>query len=178
MSQGSDDDLFAQAMSEVQAIKPSLKVLPLQKHHREIITKLEHNIEPYQAQPQSKHDQLSQSGSPWTLRADGISSEVLKKLGQGQPEMGKSIDLHGMSRDQALQVLEQQIHQAIQHQTRVVGIIHGRGNHSKHGIAILKESVYQWLQHGPLKYYILAVTPQANSAGGSCLILLRRDKRK
>jgi len=59
---------------------------------------------------------------------------------------------------------------------RVLRVIHGRGLHSPDGRSIIKQAVYDYLRCGSLSGYILAAIPCLKSAGGACLILLRRDK--
>jgi len=58
----------------------------------------------------------------------------------------------------------------------VLRVIHGRGLHSPDGRSIIKQAVYDYLRCGSLSGYVLAVIPCPKSAGGACLILLRRDK--
>jgi len=173
-------DLFAEAMQQVQPIEKTAKIIPptqaiKKKIHKDIHKKpnifMSHNLK--QAQTI-----LTEEGSTWVLRANGIAPDVLKKLSCGQLPINHSIDLHGMTRNQAISTLEHTLQSSLQTSDRVLRIIHGRGLHSPDGQPVLKNSVYQWLKMGPMSGYILAVTPAPNSAGGSCLLLLRRDKHK
>jgi DNA-nicking Smr family endonuclease len=113
------------------------------------------------------------TAEPWVLLADGVSRERLKQLAAGRPPIGRTFDLHGMTREQALATLGQGCEQADSDGVRVICIVHGRGLHSQ-GRPVLKEAVYHWLRHGALAHRVLAVTPQPGSGGGACLLLLRR----
>ena len=181
MSHSKDDlftDLFADAMQQVQPIPKTDKVTSSATPVKKKIKKDIHqktNKPLYHASTQPKAT-LKEEGSAWVLRANGIAPDVLKKLSCGQFPINHSIDLHGMTRDQAISELEHTLQSSLQASDRVLCIIHGRGLHSPDGRAILKNSVYQWLKTGPMSGYILAVTPAPNTAGGSCLVLLRRDK--
>jgi len=172
-----DDDFFAQAMREVQPIAKAQKIKKNAKTSRKIISHLpkaqiSHPPSSLSNLPKPKLDE------PWILRADGVSTDILKKLANGQPAIFLEIDLHGMTRDNALKSLEESIQLTLQSKQRVICAIHGRGLHSKEGQPVVKSSIYEWLAHGPMSGHILAVIPTPHTAGGSCLILLRRDKHK
>ena len=107
------------------------------------------------------------------FKADGVSNERLKRLAAGRPPVEKTFDLHGVTRDEALTLLENGFAQACSDGRRVLCIIHGRGLHSP-GRPVLKQAVYHWLREGPYAGAVLAVTPQPGSGGGACLVLLRR----
>jgi DNA-nicking Smr family endonuclease len=64
---------------------------------------------------------------------------------------------------------------ALTDQHRVLCIVHGRGLHSQ-GKPVLKEAVYQWLRSGSYANHILAAIPKPYTGGGSCLVLLRRNR--
>ncbi len=183
MSHSKDDlftDLFADAMQQVQPIAKTDKITSSATAVKKKIKKDVHkraNSPTYHTPTQPKAT-LQEEASPWVLRANGIAPDVLKKLSCGQFPINHSIDLHGMTRDQAISDLERTLQSSLQASDRVLCIIHGRGLHSPDGRAVLKNSVYQWLKAGPMSGFILAVTPAPNTAGGSCLVLLSRDKHK
>jgi len=114
--------------------------------------------------------QAEESG---VLRADGISRERLRRFAAGRPPVEQTLDLHGVTRNEALGLLEDCFHRAIHNRLRSLCIIHGRGLHSE-GKPVLKEAVYQWLRRGPFAHAVLAVVPRPGSGGGACLVLLRR----
>lgn len=176
----SSDDLFAEAMQQVKRIEKTVKITPSKQPVKNKIRKDIHNKTraSSHARPTRYTSTLKEGDTPWVLRANGIAPDVLKKLSCGQIPINHSIDLHGMTRDQALAALEQALQSSLQASDRVLCVIHGRGLHSPDGQAVLKNGIYQWLKRGPMSGYILAVTPAPNTAGGSCLVLLRRDKHK
>jgi len=172
-----DDDFFAQAMREVQPMAKAKKVKKISKSSPKIISHLpKTQISPTTA---SLSNMLNPKlDEPWILRADGVSPDILKKLANGQPAISQEIDLHGMTRNNALKALEASIKLTLRSKQRVICAVHGRGLHSKEGKPVVKNSIYEWLAHGPMSGHILAVIPTPHTAGGSCLILLRRDKHK
>jgi len=172
-------DLFAEAMSKVQPIAAPDKIT-IEKKRRRIKT-TEHL--PGRAATRARMPvpanslhvaRFASADEPWTLIANGISRERLKQLGAGQPPIERSFDLHGITRQQAVDLLADGFQQAMAHGLRVLCIIHGRGLHSE-GKAVLKHETYHWLQEGRFAAYVLAVIPQPGSGGGACLVLLRKN---
>jgi len=169
------EDLFAKEMGKVQPIRQEKKVVVAKMKPVRVADtiaskrKWTGNI----AKPDSALS-VQATHDPWILMADGVSRERLKRLAAGKPAIGTVFDLHGLTRDEALGVLENGVAQALTEGLRVVCIIHGRGLHSE-GRAVLKDAVYHWLQQGALAHTVLAVIPQPGSGGGACLVLLRRQ---
>ncbi|MDX8412547.1 MAG: Smr/MutS family protein [Mariprofundales bacterium] len=120
-------------------------------------------------------DEILSQPSQWTLVRAGISRERLRRLGRSDAD--HLLDLHGKSREQALQQLQQMITIALQSGGRVIEIVHGRGLHSSGGVPVLRQAVYDWLAHGPCHALVLAAIPKPGSSGGACLLLLRREDR-
>jgi len=116
------------------------------------------------------------SSEPWILKADGVSQERLRQLMNGRPPVDMEADLHGMTREQAFSTLEHCLQQALIEHKRVLCLVHGRGLHSQDGRPILKQAVYDWLADGPFAAYVLATVPKPGTRGGSCLVLLRRER--
>lgn len=115
--------------------------------------------------------------SPWVLVADGVSADMLRRLTSGKVEASAELDLHGMTRDQALDSLADFMQWALSEGMRVVSVVHGRGLHSGDDGPVLKQATYEWLRLGPLASYVLAAVPHPRSGGGSCLVALRRLRR-
>lgn len=170
-----DEDLFAEAMQKVRPMRTPAKVTPRGKPPRPDKARralhavvVEHAAAVSAMRPRPDQE-------PWVLLADGVSREQLKKLAAGQPPVAMELDLHGMTRDEALAMLAQKVKALQAGSGRVLCVIHGRGRHSQ-GRPVLKEAVYHWLREGPYAAQVLAVVPQRGTGGGSCLVLLRRQK--
>ena len=63
---------------------------------------------------------------------------------------------------------------------RCVRIVHGRGNRSPNGEAVLKPSLPRWLARGPARLIVLAWTAarQADGGAGASYVLLRKGPGK
>ncbi|GAV20050.1 hypothetical protein MMIC_P1011 [Mariprofundus micogutta] len=169
-----EDKLFADAMTLVKPIGPTSKKQPPQKQQPKRVPRYAvKHPRLVNERDQSPQASAHVTDDPWVLRADGISRERLKQLAAGNPAVSLTLDLHGLTRNEALDLLDNEFLQAISRKQRVIAIIHGRGLHSQ-GKPVLKDAVYQWLRDGSMARFVLAVMPQPGSGGGACLVLLRR----
>ncbi|MDQ6974814.1 MAG: Smr/MutS family protein [Mariprofundaceae bacterium] len=171
----SDEDLFAQAMQGVIPRKPNISPKTTPNPPPPKVYEL--SIQTPKKHRQMKHMPSPQEDGDWILRSNGITKDVLKKLGLGRPPVDYCIDLHGMSRDEALIALEGACHNVMIHRQRVLRVIHGRGLHSPDGRCMIKQAVYDGLRCSNLSGHVLAVVPCPKSRGGACLVLLRRMKK-
>jgi DNA-nicking Smr family endonuclease len=169
-----DEELFSKAMGVVRPITSSDKIT-VEKPKR--LKRDIHRKPLSEKSPASKHAAPEATEDPWTLTNSGVSREKLKQLAAGKPPVGLEIDLHGMTRNEALSELERLFEEAISGKIRVISVIHGRGLHSQ-GKPILKEATYQWLGSGPFASQVLAAIPRPYTGGGSCLVLLRRERSR
>jgi len=174
MSENDEQGLFAEAMGKVQPLAPDDKVITHKTKQVKTAERVSarHVCTGALIQP-SVTLFVQPTDDPWVFVADGISRDRLKRLAAGRPAIERTFDLHGMTRDEALAVLEQGFGQSISEGVRALCIIHGRGLHSQ-GKAVLKEAVHHWLREGVFAHAVLAVIPQPDSGGGACLVLLRR----
>ncbi len=175
-----DDDTFAAAMGEVTPIsQQKTHIIPSRKKPKphEILAQREQYQQPSTRTPlfPQQRTALDDDKEPWTLRANGVSPVVMRRLAAGQPPVVMTLDLHGEYREPALRQLQQAIVQAYQEGKRVLRVIHGRGMHSSDK-PVLKQAVYHDLQYGVCATHVLAAIPEVGSRGGACLVLLRRKK--
>ncbi len=168
----SDDELFRQAMRDVQAISDNKNIVRRKAPPRVAIRQREHGV--YECTDHAI-PRLNTGDSVWSLHADGVSATVLRRLATGQPAIDATLDLHGYTQQQAHDALDREISRLRNQGGRVLRIIHGRGLHSG-GKPVLKHAVYHILQHSALAVRVLAVVPEPGSAGGAALVLLRRER--
>jgi len=171
----SDEDLFAQAMTGVRPLAADATPKKPIMTNATNVHALDIRLPKPSASP--KHMSSPQEDGDWILRANGMGADALKRLALGKPAVSQNLDLHGMTRNQAIMTLEETCQTLIADKKRVLRVIHGRGLHSPEGRGIIKQAVYDYLRCGALSGYVLAAIPCPKSAGGACLILLRRDKQ-
>ena len=107
--------------------------------------------------------------------ADGVSDQQLFALRRGDPEPEERIDLHRTRKDAAGPLLAKRIQSARAQGLRCVVVIHGRGQHSPLGEAVLKDALPGWLTKGATGHAVLAFAPAPDRMGGdgATLVLLR-----
>ena len=107
-----------------------------------------------------------------SYRREGIGPDVLNRLRRGQWSIQRHLDLHGLRRDEARDVLAQFIRQAEREGLRCVRIVHGKGTGSPGREPVLKDKVKRWLVQ---KEQVIAFTQASAADGGhgALLVLLR-----
>ncbi len=106
----------------------------------------------------------------------GFDERVRRKLRTGAFAFQARVDLHGLTRDQAKDELEQFIQRSRVAGRRCVLVVHGRGLHSQDQLPVLKQGVQVWLSRGRAARHVLAfcsARPQDGGAG-AVYVLLRR----
>jgi len=178
MDKDDNQHLFAEAMGKIKPLQNSDKVhiekIKPRTSRKKIIQRSIDLPDVSKATGQRPH---ASQNDPWLFIADGVSQDTLKRLAAGRPGIDMNFDLHGITRDAALTLVQDGVAQALQEGMRVLCVVHGRGLHSQ-GKPILKQAVYHWLSEGPFAGMVLAVMPQPNSGGGACLVLLRRQHKQ
>ena len=108
--------------------------------------------------------------------SQGLNRRLLKRLRQGQFAVQAHLDLHGKTRVEARQEVEQFLVLSRQQGRRCVLIVHGRGLNSKDQIPVLKEGLKVWLARGRIARSVLAFCTARPSDGGAgaAYVLLRR----
>ena len=113
---------------------------------------------------------------PFRAAAPGVSDAALFALGRGDPEPEERIDLHGARKDAAGRLLARRIESARSRGLRSVVVIHGRGQRSPGGEAVLRDALPGWLVRGATSKHVLAFAPAPDRLGGrgATMVLLRR----
>ncbi|MBI3073506.1 MAG: Smr/MutS family protein [Deltaproteobacteria bacterium] len=106
----------------------------------------------------------------------GIDAHLLRRLRAGDYAIQSTLDLHGLTRDEARKAVAIFIDRERAAHRRSVLIIHGRGLHSKDHIPVLKDEVKVWLARGRTGRAVLAFCTARPSDGGvgALYVLLRK----
>lgn len=96
---------------------------------------------------------------PW------VSEELLYRLREGKFSVQATLNLRGLTVEEAKVALDDFLRKALQKGLRCVLIIHGRGLASK-GEPVLKHLVKSWCERGPYRKYILAYASARACDGG------------
>ncbi len=102
-----------------------------------------------------------------------LSASRLKQLKQGSIKIRMELDLHGLTRDEALESLGRFIDGAWQREMKAVLIITGKGNNSP-GEPVLQEAVAGWLRDKGGKSVVeFAPAPRQMGGTGAFVVFLR-----
>lgn len=110
--------------------------------------------------------------------APGVSHTLLDNLRRGFYAVQQTIDLHGMTREQAHRALAAFIsHARCREGASCVLVVTGRGRSSPAGLSVLRESLPRWLSRAPVRPHVLAYATARPVDGGpgAFYVLLRRQ---
>jgi DNA-nicking Smr family endonuclease len=127
---------------------------------------------PPDAAVQAKVAEASQASR--ALLRDGLPRKVLRKLGSEACPVQDTIDLHGLTAQQASRVLARLLAEALQRQYGCIRVVHGKGLRSG-GPAVLKIMSWQQLWQHP---GVLAIKPCAPGDGGTGAVLVLLDTQQ
>ncbi len=104
----------------------------------------------------------------------GVGPDVLKKLRLGTWTVQGQIDLHGLRRDAAREVLTEFLADAARHGWRCVRVVHGKGLGSPGREPVLKGKVLGWLAQ---RREVLAYTQARGPDGGAGALIVLLEGR-
>jgi len=172
-----DAELLAQAYQQVIPIKGHERVtheLADKPHQHEQVSRRRANASAAKASqvPLSDGDPTSLDEPPELYRASGVSNQALRQLKRQSGHVRETMDLHGLTRDQARLALQHFVARAAAAGVTRVIVIHGQGYGSRDGAAVLRYLTRHWLTQMP--QVLGFVTPPASDGGkGAVLVLLR-----
>ena len=105
-----------------------------------------------------------------SFRRPGIGTDVTRKLRKGHWSIQRELDLHGLRRDDAREVLGAFIRDAHKQGIRCVRVVHGKGLGSPGKVPVLKGKVHSWLiQKNEVLAYVQA---RADEGGAGAVVVL------
>ena len=110
---------------------------------------------------------------------EGTNPVTMEKLREGEYSIQKVLDLHGLRADEAYEMFQNFIKDAIRSNIRCVKIIHGRGLKSKHE-PVLKGRLKEWILRAMHRKWVIAFASSNMRDGGpgATNILLRQQPKK
>jgi DNA-nicking Smr family endonuclease len=165
----SDADLLRLALEGVTPITPSDRISPPRPSARTP------SRNPVSSSPvvDNWSDHGANEVAPTSYLRNGLNSMTLRKLRRGQWPVQDSIDLHGLTSDEARGMLAGFLNHALSNQYRCVNVVHGKGWRAEGGEGILKIRVRHWLTQHP---QVLAFCEApANAGGGGAVWLLLKS---
>lgn len=178
-----NQDLFQMAMKDViplrdnkdKIIRPPVKKdkSPDQLHgHKE----MEREYLSYMLEEPAAWD-ISFSDEYMEGAVSAVGPRIMKRLKRGEFSIQEYIDLHGLTRKEAEDVVNKFIIQSHQKGLRCVLIVHGRGLRSVDHEPAIKKELPVWFKRGILKRIVLAfVTARPCDGGAGALYVLLKKR--
>jgi DNA-nicking Smr family endonuclease len=191
-SEGPEDDalLFHRLFAGVRPLEGSTGRVPKERGVRSDSLKrpLAQAREAQQAEMDEVHERLRQlvdGGARFEVADDGrrvegrrvdLPIDALRRLRRGLLPIDGRMDLHGMGVKEARAQLELFLRTMRARGERCVLLIHGKGEHSPHGIAVLRGEMAAWLSQGTSSQHVAAFATAREGDGGegALYVLLRR----
>lgn len=108
----------------------------------------------------------------------GLDPGLMRRLKRGEFPLQNYIDLHGLTRQEAQEKVNDFILESYRGGLRCVLVVHGRGHNSENHLPILKERLPYWLTRGPARKIVLAFsTARPYDGGTGALYILLRKRR-
>jgi DNA-nicking Smr family endonuclease len=120
--------------------------------------------------------EVSDDGMRIEGRRVDVDKHVVRRLRRGELMIDARVDLHGLSAHAARGRLEETVQRARTAGERVVLVVHGKGQHSPRGVAVLRGEMAAWLSQGQASTHVAAfVTALPDDGGeGAMYVLLRK----
>jgi len=180
-----DSDLFLAAMDDVMQLegrqatrkqsslksKPIVSALPVNNRHAEVDNEIF-----TQAIGRLKLDVTFSDRFPEDEELKPMGVNRLRQLKRGAITVDRQLDLHGLSREEALGALPRFLQSASAHGEKAVLVITGKGNNSP-GEPVLHQAVTGWLRDAGKKLVAeFAPAPREMGGGGAFVVFLREQK--
>ena len=169
-----DEDLFRQAMRDVTPLKPVNRVRQSPAPRKSPVNRPE-NTDPT-AQQRFTEGMIDEQ-CPDHLqyeRPGGAQKSVLKKLRTGKLPVDMTLDLHGLTVDQARMQLIDFMDECRHFGYRHVIIVHGKGFRSENR-PVIKPMVNQWLKQAEEVLAFCSAQPK-DGGTGAVYVLLRKTR--
>jgi len=147
---------------------PPLPAIPRQRRRDEAAA-LDESLAP---QPL---EVLLEGGDELSFLRQGLPRSVLKDLHRGRWVTQDEIDLHGLNRDEARELLKEFVAASLAGGHRCLRIVHGKGLRSPGREPVLKEMVWRWLVNRP-EVLAYCQARAADGGSGAVMVLLRAQR--
>ena len=171
----SDKDLFVRAAGAVKPIPDKRKVQ--HKVEQKMPATMQYQKDEKAVLKEAISDEfdvstLLETDEHLSFRRPGIGPDVTRKLRRGDWSIQRQLDLHGLRRDDAREVLSIFIREAFNHGIRCVRVVHGKGLGSPGKAPVLKSRVHSWLVQKNEVLAFVQAKPADGGAGALVVLLM------
>lgn len=186
-----EQSLWNKVIKQVETIEamPPLIITPNAKPAKSPKPEQPRDIKPFKIGAKAKPKTSVQSAPSFVDRPNQTSPNMdrrnFQRLLKGQLDIDATLDLHGLTADQARMQLQIFVQNANRMGNRLLLVITGKGNKktvdefNRPRSGVLKAGVPEWLKTGPLSDLVLQVTQAhgKHGGGGAYYVYLRRKRR-
>lgn len=169
-----DMELFMLAMADVARLggAPLPKQEKLKTPVRQIVRRIEASEQQLflEALDTLKLDKVFRDDLPETPVTPASTSRRARQLRRGSIRIDYELDLHGLTKEEALEALALFIGGAYRRGQQAVLVITGKGNHSADE-PVLKKAVSEWLCHAG-KAMVVEILPAPRQLGGEGAVVV------
>lgn len=178
-----DDALWHYVTRSIKPIHREKRLFPDEKTEK-IPPRRRHNHPP--ALPPEKAEQLQQwidnrgiQDIPDHAPPPALNRRTEQKLRQGKMPIDGTLDLHGLTQDEAYSALVYRLTRAQAEEKRCILVITGKGRSTK-SEGVLRRRVPEWLTMPPLRAIVLRGVPARPQHGGTgaLYVLLKRQRKQ
>lgn len=171
----SDRELFLSSIGDVTPLDASDRIEPVFQAPRPI--PVQRIADEKLALRESLSDEFSvesllETDEALSYTKERIGPDVVRKLRRGHWVIQDQIDLHGMRRDEAREMIVEFLRQAALRGIRCVRIVHGKGLGSVNNEPVLKKLVHKWLVQRSDVIAFCQAKP-ADGGSGAVVVLLK-----
>ena len=171
----SDRELFLSSIGDVTPLDASDRIEPVFQAPRPI--PVQRIADEKLALRESLSDEFSvesllETDEALSYTKEGIGPDVVRKLRRGHWVIQDQIDLHGLRRDEAREMIVEFLRQAALRGIRCVRIVHGKGLGSVNNEPVLKKLVHKWLVQRSDVIAFCQARP-ADGGSGAVVVLLK-----
>ena len=185
-----EQHLWNKVIKQVETIEamPPLVIASAPKPTKKPKVETPREIKPFQIGANAKSKPAAPSSPSFVDRPNQTSPNMdrrnFQRLLKGQLEIDATLDLHGLTADQARMHLQTFISNANRMGNRLLLIITGKGNKktvdefNRPKSGVLRSGVPEWLKSGPMSDAVLQVTQahRKHGGGGAYYVYLRRRR--
>lgn len=169
-----EESLFLSEMTDVTPLKPDNKVAIKQPPNKPL-QPASTQIENYAINDVfSGTEMVTDCPEILSYSRSGIQHNVLKKLRQGKNPIEHTLDLHGLTVDQARSALIDFFAECELDASRYIIIVHGKGYRSKEK-PVIKPMINRWLQQAENVLAFHTAQPK-DGGGGAVYVLLKKTR--
>lgn len=166
-----DEDLFQEAMEGVAPLKAANRIK--HKPERKKIRVQHHSQDSYALKDVFSDAPVEDCPDKLSFSRSGIQPSTLKKLRQGKLAIDNTIDLHGLTVNEARDYLLEFLGECEIDGSRVLLIVHGKGYSSPGAKPVIKPMVNRWLRELSSVLAFESAKP-VDGGTGAVYVLLRK----